>query len=200
MRLRVDPILGRTRKITVRMIPLFQHLQSVSRRQVYLTTSERSTQKIMILRLMEYLLYPTRKSLKNLPAFYRSSSDRYTICNGLLYYTAVAGDTPRVVFPAHNDLRLRIMYECHDNPTGGHRGREKSYLTVSRGFDWPHHNQFVRKYIRACEVCQREKPSPSSRAPLQPLPMPAECWQSVSMEFVFGFPMTNTRIMVFLCL
>ena len=28
-------------------------------------------------------------------------------------------------------------------------------------------------------------PSPSSRAPFQPLPVSAECWQSVSMDFVF---------------
>ena len=31
-------------------------------------------------------------------------------------------------------------------------------------------------------------PIPSSRAPLQPPPIPEECWQSVSMDFVFGFP------------
>ena len=29
------------------------------------------------------------------------------------------------------------------------------------------------------------KPSPPSRAPFQPLPVSAECWQSVSMDFVF---------------
>ena len=90
-----------------------------------------------LLRLMDHVTDPSRKSLKDLPPLYRSSVDRYTIRNGLLYYTVVAGDTPRVVVPTHNDLRLRIMYECHDAPTGGHRGREKTYLAVSRDFYWP---------------------------------------------------------------
>ena len=90
-----------------------------------------------LLQLMDHLSDPSRKSLKGLPALYRSSADRYTIRNGLLYYTAVADDTPRVVIPTHNDLRLRILYECHDAPTGGHRGREKTYLAVSRAFYWP---------------------------------------------------------------
>ena len=59
----------------------------------------------------------------------------------------------------------------------------------------------MRKYVRACEVCQRVNPSPSSRAPLQPLPVPAECWQSVSMDFVFGSPEDahkNIGILVFI--
>ena len=128
---------------------------------------------------MNHLVTPSRKSLKDLPALYQSSADRYTTRNGLLYYTAVTGDTPRVVVLTHNDLLVRILYECLDAPTSGHSDREKTYLTVSRDFYWPRQYQFVRKYIRACEVCQRLKPSPSSRAPLQPLPIPAECWQSV---------------------
>ena len=115
---------------------------------------------------MDHVTDPSRKSLKDFPPLYRSSVDRYITRNGLLYYTAVAGDTPRVVVPTHNDLRLRIMYECHDAPTGGHRGREKIYLAVSRDFYWPRQYQFVRKYIRACEVCHRVKPGASSRAPL----------------------------------
>ena len=79
---------------------------------------------------MDHLVNPYRKSPKDLPALYRSSADRYTTRNGLLYYIAVTGDTPRV--PTHNDLLLCIMYECHDTPPSGHRGREKTYLTVSR--------------------------------------------------------------------
>ena len=92
------------------------------------------------------------------------------------------------------------MYECHDAPTSGHRGREKTYITVSRDFYWPRQYQFVRKYIRTCEVCQRVKSSSSSRAPLQPLPLPAKYWLSVSVDFVFGFSeddYKNNGILVF---
>ena len=46
-----------------------------------------------LLRLMDYLKNPSNKSLRDLLALYRSSSDRYTTRNGLLYYTAVTGDT-----------------------------------------------------------------------------------------------------------
>ena len=87
------------------------------------------------------------------------------------------------------------MFECHDEPSGGHRGRDKTYLTVSRDFYWPRQHQFVRNYIRSCEVCQRVKPSPSSHAPLQPLPVPAECWESVSMDFFTGFSQDTNNSM-----
>ena len=79
------------------------------------------------------------------------------------------------------------MYESHDAQSGGHRGREKTFLTVSRDFYWLRQYQFVRNYIRTCEVCQRVNPRSSSRAPLQTLPVPEDCWQSVSINFVFGF-------------
>ena len=134
------------------------------------------TEDEALLRLMSYLSNPSRQSQKHLTSSYRSSTDRYAVRDSLLYYTSVNGDTTSVVFPTHNDLRLPIMYECHDAPTGGHRVREKTYLAVTREFYWPRQYVIVRKYIRACEVCQRVKPSPLSRAPLQPLPIPAECW------------------------
>ena len=111
----------------------------------------------------------------------------------MLFYTAVFDETPLVVVPDHDELRLRIMFECHDAPSGGHRGRTKTYLTLSRDFHCPRQYQFVRKYIRACEVCQRVKPIPSSRAPLQPLPVPAECWESRNTEATHK----NNGILVF---
>ena len=92
------------------------------------------------------------------------------------------------------------MYEYHDAPVGAHHGREKSYPTVSRDFYLPRQYQFVRKYVRDCEVCQRVKSSPSLRAPLQPLPVPAKCQESVLMDFVFGFPADshkNTGILLY---
>ena len=70
-----------------------------------------------LVRLMEYLKDPSKQAKKRLPAMYRSSIDRYTQRDD---YTAVNGDTSRVVVPAQHDLRLRIMFECHDAPISGH--------------------------------------------------------------------------------
>ncbi|CAI5729886.1 unnamed protein product [Peronospora effusa] len=49
-------------------------------------------------------------------------------------------------------------------------------------------------------MCQRVKPSPHSAAPLASLPIPTGCWESISMDFVFGLPKDshgNTGIVVF---
>ena len=137
---------------------------------------------------MVHLASLSRKYVADLPSLQCSSLDRYTTRNGLLYDTNVADDTPHVVVSSLDNFRLRIMFECQDAPTGGHRGREKTYLTVSRDYYWPIQYQFVRNFIHSCEVCLRVKTSPSPCARLQPLPVLAECWESVSMDFVFGFP------------
>ncbi|KAG3063034.1 hypothetical protein PI125_g24415 [Phytophthora idaei] len=85
------------------------------------------------------------------------------------------------------------MYAYHDAPTAGHPGREKTYVLLTRDFYWNHQYKWVRKYVRAREVCQRVKPVAFSQAPLQSLPTPPECWQSISMDFVFGLPPDSKR-------
>ena len=83
------------------------------------------------------------------------------------------------------------MFEYHDSPMSGHLGREKTYLSLARDFYWPNQYKHVRKYCRACEICQRVKPFPTQNAPLQPLPVPEECWKS--MDFVFDLPNDNVK-------
>ncbi|KAG2776825.1 hypothetical protein PC116_g10274 [Phytophthora cactorum] len=51
------------------------------------------------------------------------------------------------------------MFKYHDAPTAGNPGREKTYLLVTRDFHWNHQYKWVRKYVRACKVCQRVKPA-----------------------------------------
>ena len=72
------------------------------------------------------------------------------------------------------------MYEYHDAPIGGHRGREKTNRTVSRDFYCPRQYQFVRRYFRVCNLCKRVRSNPSLIPPLQPLSVPAEFWESVN--------------------
>ncbi|KAF1314690.1 Pol protein, partial [Globisporangium splendens] len=67
-------------------------------------------------------------------------------------------------------------------------------------FWWPHQYKWVANYVRSCEQCQRVKPAGKNKAPLHPLPIPQDCWKSVSMDFVFGFPedkARNTGVVVF---
>ncbi|KAG2785947.1 hypothetical protein PC118_g24746 [Phytophthora cactorum] len=85
------------------------------------------------------------------------------------------------------------MYEYQDAPTAGHPGREKTYVLLTRDFYWNHQCKWVRKYVRACEVCQRVKPAVFSQALLKSLSTPSECWQSISMDFVFGLPPDSKR-------
>ncbi|POM71012.1 LOW QUALITY PROTEIN: Pol protein [Phytophthora palmivora] len=56
--------------------------------------------------------------------------------------------------------------------------------------------KWVAHYVKTCETRQRVKPSGHASAPLQSLPVPADCWTSMSLDFVFGLPADdngNTR-------
>ncbi|GMF52883.1 unnamed protein product [Phytophthora fragariaefolia] len=132
----------------------------------------------------------------------RSRLHRYSVVEGLLYYQVDGGDEPGIVVPNDEDLRHRVHYEAHDTPLSGHLGREKTYTSVARNFWWPHMYKWVRKYVQKCETCQRVKPAPSASAPLMSLAVPADCWRSVSMDFIFEPPSDargHTCILVFVC-
>ena len=150
--------------------------------------------------LLDYFNNPDRENSSRLSSRLISKISRYSMKNGILYYTVDQFDQPRVVVPHDKELRNQILYEYHDSPVSGHMGRERTYLNISRDFYWNHLYKHVRKYIQTCEICQRYKSSGSGKAPLQPLPIPRNCWESMSMDFVFGFPKDqqgNTGIVVF---
>ncbi|CAH9133677.1 unnamed protein product [Cuscuta epithymum] len=49
--------------------------------------------------------------------------------------------------------------------------------------------QDMEAYVRTCLVCQQDKTEKRKEAGLlQPLPIPSRPWQSVSMDFISGFP------------
>ena len=75
----------------------------------------------------------------------------------------------------------------------------KTYLTVSRDFYCPHQYQFVRKYVRACEVCQRVKSSPSLEPRCSLCPSRPSAGNLSQWTLALDSPQTLTRIMVFLC-
>ncbi|KAG2965401.1 hypothetical protein PC119_g24995 [Phytophthora cactorum] len=126
--------------------------------------------------LLSYASAPSDEARRKLAPHIRARVYRYRVHEGLLLYSAVNDDVIRIVVPNDYDLRMRIMYEYHDAQRQG--------ILV---YKW------VRKQVRTCEVCQRVKPATFSKAPLQSLPTPSECWQSISMDFVFGLPPDSKR-------
>ncbi|KAG2915249.1 hypothetical protein PC117_g18080 [Phytophthora cactorum] len=126
--------------------------------------------------LLSYASVPSDEARRKLAPHLRARVHRYRVHEGLLLYSAVDDDVIRIVVSKDYDLRMRIMYEYHDAPTAGHPGREKTYVLLTRDFYWNRQYKWVRKY-----------------APLQSLPTPSACWQSISMDFVFGLPPDSKR-------
>ena len=47
----------------------------------------------------------------------------------------------------------------------------------------------VQAYVRSCLVCQLDKTKRNKTTRLlQPLPIPEKPWESISMDFISGFP------------
>lgn len=97
----------------------------------------------------------------------------------------------QIVVPDVEWIRKGILYELHDAPYSGHVGTRKTIAAVTERFWWPGLRRYIRSYIAACEACQRNKTS-TQKPPglLQPLPIPNIPWDSVSMDFITGLPVT----------
>ena len=74
--------------------------------------------------------------------------------------------TDRLYIPADDALRTRLLHECHDAPTAGHLGKDKTLEQVKRRFYWPGMDADILQYVRTCDACQRNKPSQQATAGL----------------------------------
>ncbi|KAL0368286.1 UNVERIFIED_CONTAM: Transposon Tf2-12 polyprotein [Sesamum calycinum] len=111
---------------------------------------------------------------------------KYWLDSGLLY--AKGG---RVFVPT-GTLRRRLLRETHDPQWAGHPGIDRMIALLARRYYWPRMEEDVEAYVRTCLVCQLDKVERKKEAGLlQPLPIPEVPWQSVSMDFITGFPKVN---------
>ncbi|KAE8703426.1 hypothetical protein F3Y22_tig00110469pilonHSYRG00022 [Hibiscus syriacus] len=65
-------------------------------------------------------------------------------------------------------------------------------LKNSKHYYWPHMGNDVEAYVKTCLVCQQDKIE--QRRPtglLQPLPIPERPWESLSMDFIDGLPVSE---------
>lgn len=68
-----------------------------------------------------------------------------------------------------------------------------TYQRVKALFAWPQMRKTVVEYVQACQVCQQAKTKHAKLLGLlQPLPVPTQAWQSVSLDFIEGLPKSNS--------
>ena len=95
----------------------------------------------------------------------------------------------RIVVP--QDMRQQVLEELHDAPYSGHRGVTKTVALISEHFWWPKMREDIQQHVSTCAICQVTKAkSVRSSGPLQPLPVPNERWESISMDFITDLPCT----------
>ena len=105
----------------------------------------------------------------------------------------------KIYLSPSSPLIPKILGDCHSSPVGGHFGFHKTLSRIRQSFFWSHMRQHVKEFLQQCDVCQRYKTDCMQPAGLlQPLPIPAQIWTDVSMDFVEGLPSSNgyTVIMV----
>ena len=95
----------------------------------------------------------------------------------------------RIYVPSYDNLRRKVMKECHDSKWAGHLGVHRTLALVSDSYYWPHLKDDVQAFVKTCLVCQQDKIEQSTPAGLlEPLPIPERPWESFSMDFIVGLP------------
>jgi hypothetical protein len=136
--------------------------------------------KDLLVELRDNKQQPARKKrfrLKNSNEIYLYDSDE---------------EIERLCVPRKKALVTKLLQEHHDIQLAGHLGTEKTYQNLKRHFWWPRMFATVKKYVATCDTCQRTKATTQKKAGnLQPLAIPGERWETISMDFITHLPVTD---------
>ncbi|KAE8673495.1 Detected protein of unknown function [Hibiscus syriacus] len=98
----------------------------------------------------------------------------------------------RLYVPQFKGLRKELMRECHDSKWAGHPGIHRILALIAEHYYWPHMGNDVEAYVKTCLVCQQDKIEQKRPAGLlQPLPIPEKPWETLSMDFIVGLPVSD---------
>ena len=89
-------------------------------------------------------------------------------------------------------IRQRIICTFHDILMEGHSEFPVTYHRIRRLFAWPKMKTHILQYVRCCQICQQAKPDwAASPGLLQPLRVPSQPWEMISMDFADGLSQSS---------
>jgi hypothetical protein len=119
------------------------------------------------------------------------ASDTFTWKNNSLWYK------DRLYLCKNSQLKQKVLLELHTSPVGGHSGFLKTYHRVKKDFFWDGLKTDVQRLVAECLVCQQNKVE-TIKTPglLQPLSIPSQRWEEVSMDFITGLPKSEGKSVI----
>ncbi|GAU12466.1 hypothetical protein TSUD_229990, partial [Trifolium subterraneum] len=107
----------------------------------------------------------------------------YAYRQGVLLYNG------RLVLSNHSQLIPMMLQEFHATSQGGHSGFYKTYRRIAANVYWSGMKGTIQEFVRSCDICQRQKYMATAPGGLlQPLPIPEQVWDDISMDFITGLP------------
>ena len=120
-----------------------------------------------------------------------NSLGKFVWKNDLLWYQ------DRLYLCNSSRLKHKILVELHTSPIGGHSGFLKTYHGIKKDFSSKGLKNNVQKFVAECLVCQQNK-GETIKTPglLQPLAIPSQRWEEVSMDFIIGLPKSEGKSVI----
>lgn len=88
-----------------------------------------------------------------------------------------------------SNKRGHVIGEAHTSPVSSHFGIEKNLFHLQRFYFWPHMKNIVTRLVKG--FVSTSNPSNRKIGLYTPLPILSQSWESVSMDFVRGLPMSR---------
>ena len=106
--------------------------------------------------------------------------------NGIMYKER------KIYMPKDNILKAEIIRLYHNTPVGEHGGQQKTVELVTRNFWWPGVMKEVKRYIKECNSCQRNKnctEQPAGKLMLNSIP--EKPWIHILADFITKLPLAQ---------
>lgn len=115
----------------------------------------------------------------------------YQFKDGLLFFKG------RLVIPSDSHLRHKLMFEFHSTAIGGYAGVARTYHRLASNFFWRQMRRDVQSFVATCQTCQQMKDTHLHPAGLlQPLPIPDQVFEDITMDFVTCLPGSRRKMTI----
>jgi hypothetical protein len=95
----------------------------------------------------------------------------------------------RLYVPNDEAVKRMVLQEAHESKFSIHPDSTKMYRDLKHLYWWPNMKREIAEYVSKCGICQQVKVEHQRPAgPLQPLQIPKWKWETITMDFVSGFP------------